>query len=99
MKYEEGSDQFNEYSLPGDEPLKHQWDTNVQKDWYRHLEPKTQKRLSASGNHEEAWKNHQTEIEGNWIANSLSDIPNTNSPIQRLPGKSLYTYYNKKKKK
>jgi hypothetical protein len=37
--------QFDEYSLPGDEPVKHEWDTNVQFDWLRHRPQEEQDRL------------------------------------------------------
>ena len=98
---ERSEDQFDEYKLPGDEPLKHQWDTNVQFDWYRHLPTRTQNRLSPEGDHAKAWEKHTAEQEGHWIANSLRGLPADDTPIQKLPGKSLQGYYgfNKKKKK
>jgi len=51
-------DQFDEYRLPGDEPMKHQWDTNVQFDWYRHLPKEKQTELSPTGDHAKAWDKH-----------------------------------------
>jgi hypothetical protein len=50
--------QFDEYALPGDEPLRHQWDTNVQFDWYRHLPKEKQQELSPEGDHAKAWEKH-----------------------------------------
>jgi hypothetical protein len=64
MKYQSSADdQFNEYKLPGDEPLKHSWDTNVQFDWYRHLPKEKQTELSPEGDHAKAWAKHQNNID------------------------------------
>lgn len=98
MKYQEGSDQFGEYSLPGDEPMKHQWDTNVQFDWYRHLPAKKQKELSPEGDHAKAWDRHQKDLEiEHQYKNEIEQ--NHRGRIVPLPGQSLRNYYKKGKKK
>jgi hypothetical protein len=63
VKYQEGSEQFSEHTLPGDEPMKHQWDANVQFDWYRHLPKDKQNELSPEGDHAKAWQQHQKDLD------------------------------------
>lgn len=86
----------NEYSLPGDEPMKHDMNTNVQFDWYRHLPEKQQKSLSPTGDHAAAWNKHteDQELEHRYDA-EIHEKPKEVG----LPGQSLRSYYSKKPKK
>lgn len=90
------SDQFDEYRLPGDEPMKHEMDTNVQFDWYRHLPAKKQKELSPTGNHAEAWDRHQEDLD---IEHQYADQLEPKPKYVKMPGQSLRQYYSNKNKK
>lgn len=94
--------QFDEYSLPGDEPMKHQWDTNVQFDWLRHQPEDVQKSLPKDPG--QAWDKHQENLHlehmyEKEINEPLHESLQPKGKVVPLPGKSLRTYYSKKKKK
>jgi hypothetical protein len=85
-----------EYRLPGDEPLKHQWDDNVQKDWHRHLPAAEQKKYGTDP--AKAWDQHQKDMDLNWMAESYPKEPKPPRG-DGLPGISLRAYYSKKRTK
>jgi hypothetical protein len=100
-KMNRSENQFDEYSLPGDEPLKHQWDTNVQFDWLRHQPKNVQARLPKEPG--AAWDSHvkDLELEHQYDKEIHAPIHESLQPRGRivpLPGKSLRSYYSKKKK-
>lgn len=97
-----------EYSLPGDEPLKHQWDDNVQRDWYRHQPESVQKKYGTDP--AKAFDQHQKDMELNWMADSHDERPHCEAcgphdpadykkPYSGdgMPGTSLRAYYSKKR--
>ena len=55
--------EYSEYRTPNDEPMRHQPDTNVQFDWYRHLPKDKQTELSPEGDHAKAWAQHTSDID------------------------------------
>ncbi len=94
-------DQFDEYSLPGDEPVKHQWDTNVQFDWLRHQPKDVQKKLPTDPG--KAWEKHSNNLTTEHmydkeIHEPLHESQQPRGRIKPLPGKSLRSYYSKKRK-
>jgi hypothetical protein len=94
-------DQFDEYALPGDEPVKHQWDTSVQFDWLRHQPKDVQGRLPKDPG--KAFEAHMSDINlehmyDKEIHEPIHESLQPRGRIKPLPGKSLRTYYSKKKK-
>ena len=90
---------YSEYKLPGDEPMRHQWDTNVQFDWYRHQPKEEQKRLSPKGDHAAAWDKKQTELDMDHRAASIKadEDYEKKAKAAKLPGISLAATYSKKR--
>jgi hypothetical protein len=91
--------EYAEYRLPGDEPMKHQPDTNVQFDWFRHQPKSEQKRLSPTGDHAAAWDKKQVEIDMDWRADSIKAEEDYDKKARqaKLPGISLAATYSKKR--
>jgi hypothetical protein len=90
-------DQFDEYALPGDEPLKHQMDTSVQSDWLRHQPANVQARLPKDPG--KAWEMHNNDLElEHRYDKEIHEGVEKKEKIAKLPGKSLRSYYSKKKK-
>lgn len=100
-KMNKSEDQFDEYSLPGDEPLKHQWDTNVQFDWLRHQPKDVQARLPKDPG--KAWESHTNDLHLEHMYDKEIHEPITKPEprerIKPLPGMSLRQYYSKKRKR
>lgn len=91
--------EYAEYRLPGDEPMRHQPDTNVQFDWYRHLDPKEQKRLSPTSDHAAAFEKKQHEDDLSHMADSIKKDEDYDKAARnsKLPGISLAATYSKKR--